>query len=165
MERTNIIRDKMLEYYSGDPLRAQHLIKVEAFASLIAEKEKVDKDTATVISILGYCHDIGIKITELKYGTSTGKLQEELGEIPSKQLVLDCGFDESIADRVSFVTAHHHTYSMISNIEYQILVEADFIVNIFEDEMSLEKALSIRKKVFKTKSGIDLITTMYNLNK
>jgi HD superfamily phosphodiesterase len=164
MRRTNIVRDKILEYYSGDPLRSQHLIKVEAFATLIAEKEQVDEDTATVISLLGYCHDIGIKLAEQKYGKSTGKLQEELGKIPSKQLVLDCGFDEIIANRVSYVTAHHHTYTKIDNIEYQILVEADFIVNILENKIDKKKALTIRNKIFKTKSGKTLLSQMYALN-
>ncbi|MFA6865848.1 MAG: phosphohydrolase, partial [Sphaerochaetaceae bacterium] len=119
MKKTDIIRDKMLEYYASDPMRIQHFIKVESFASIIAEREKVDEETATVISILGYVHDIGIKIAEEKYGRSTGKLQEELGEIPAKDMVLSCGFAKEIADRVSYVTSHHHTYTMIDNMEYQ----------------------------------------------
>lgn len=163
MKKTDIIRDKMLEYYASDPMRIQHFIKVESFASIIAEREKVDEETATVISILGYVHDIGIKIAEEKYGRSTGKLQEELGEIPAKDMVLSCGFAKEIADRVSYVTSHHHTYTMIDNMEYQVLVEADFLVNIFEDEMDRAKAISIRDKIFKTKSGTDLINQMYGI--
>jgi hypothetical protein len=74
------------------------------------------------------------------------------------------GFDEIIANRVSYVTAHHHTYTKIDNIEYQILVEADFIVNILENEIDKEKALTIRNKIFKTKSGKTLLSQMYALD-
>lgn len=164
MTKTDIVRDKMMEYYAGDPIRTQHFIKVESFASLIAEQEKIDNDTATVVSILGYCHDIGIKLAEAKYGHSNGKLQEQLGGDPAKQLVLDCGFNESIANRVKYVTEHHHTYSNIDNIEYQILVEADFIVNILDDHLEKSNAQSVKNKIFKTKSGINILTNMYNLD-
>ena len=48
--------------------------KVEAFASLVASKEKVNKQTSVVISILGYIHDIGIKFAEEKFGKCTGPI-------------------------------------------------------------------------------------------
>jgi len=163
VKETGIVRDKMIYFYSGDPLKIQHFVKVEAFASLIASKEKVDKQTAIVISILGYIHDIGIKFAEEQYGKCTGPLQEKLGEKPARDLLLSLGFEEETINRVSYVVSHHHTYSNIDNQEYQILVEADFLVNILEDGMKKDQILSIRDKIFKTKSGITLLNQMYKL--
>jgi len=159
---TKIIRDKMLEYYKGDPLRIHHFIKVEAFAALIAEREKVDQQTAQIISILGYIHDIGIKIAEKEYGDSNGKLLEKLGKEPTRALTLECGFSQEIADRVSFIVAHHHTYDNIIGVDYQILVEADIIVNIYEDNISKDILHSIKNNIFKTKSGIELLNQLYS---
>ncbi len=159
---TKIIRDKMIDYYKGDPKRIQHFIKVEAFATLIAEKEKVSKEIGIIISILGYVHDIGIKIAEKEYGSSNGKLQEKFGAEPSRNLVIQSGFSKEIADRVSFIVAHHHTYENIEGLDYQILVEADILVNIYEDNISKDIIPSIKKNIFKTKSGLDLLNKLYN---
>lgn len=163
MKETNVIRDAMMDFFLGNPKQIQHFIKVEAFATLIAEKEKVDKDTAIVISILGYIHDIGIKFALEKYNSSIGIYQEELGKEPAKALVLKYGFSKDIANRVSYVVAHHHTYSNIDNIEYQILVEADFIVNIFEENVEKSNIKIINSKIFKTKTGTEILTKMFNL--
>jgi len=46
-------------------------------------------------------------------------------------------------------------------LDFQILVEADFLVNIFEDSMDRHVVESIKKKYFKTESGIKLINGIY----
>lgn len=157
----SMLREKMIDYYAGQPRRINHFLKVNAFATIIAEKEKVSKDIFTIISILGYLHDIGIKIAEEKYNKTTGKLQEELGKEPARNLVLECGFSKAIADRVSFIVAHHHTYDTIDGIDYQILVEADILVNIYEDNISHEIIPTIKSNIFKTKSGLELLDKLY----
>ena len=58
----------MIQYYSGDPKRIQHFIKVHSFCKIICEMEQVDEQTQLIAEISGYVHDIGIKIAEQKYG-------------------------------------------------------------------------------------------------
>ena len=58
--------------------------------------------------------------------------------------------------------AHHHTYSNIDGIDYQILVEADFLVNIFEENMTKERAVSVVEKYFKTGSSKLLFENIYS---
>ena len=60
-----------------------------------------------------------------------------------------------------FLIGHHHTYSNIDNIDYQILVEADFLVNIYEDEIPIDSIKSIKEKIFKTKSGTKILEDLY----
>ena len=67
-----------------------------------------------------------------------------------------------IIDRVCFITANHHTYSRIDGIDFQILVEADFLVNIFEDEMTSGTIESVMTKVFRTTAGKNLLKSMYH---
>ena len=55
----------------------------------------------------------------------------------------------------------HHTYVGIDGADYQILVEADFLVNIFENGMAQEAARKIRDNIFKTKTGRKLLTDLY----
>ena len=49
----------------------------------------------------------------------------------------------------------------INLMDYQILVEADFLVNIFENGMEQEAARKVRDNIFKTKTGKKLLTDLY----
>jgi hypothetical protein len=64
-------------------------------------------------------------------------------------------------DRVCYQIEHHHSYNYIDNIDFQILVEADFLVNIDENGMSKEQIKTIRDKYFKTDTGKKLVDTLY----
>ena len=66
-------------------------------------------------------------------------------------------------DRVKYLIAHHHTYDAIDGIDYQILVEADFLVNILEDGLAKEAALQAYQNIFKTESGKNICQEMFAL--
>ena len=59
--------------------------------------------------------------------------------------------------------AHHHTYSNIDGIDYQILVEADFLVNLYENQNDKETIQNTYNKIFKTESGRKLCNQMFIL--
>ena len=48
-------------------------------------------------------------------------------------------FEDSVIDRVCYLIAHHHTYTDINGLDYQILVEADFSGKPIRKEMSQGK--------------------------
>ena len=131
----------MIELYSNDAKRIQHFCKVHSYAKLIAETENVDKKCLFIIETAALTHDIGIHVCEEKYGNCNGKLQEKEGPAIAKKLLEKLGFDKDVSDRVQYLIAHHHTYDNIDGIDYQILVEADFLVNIMESDLSKEATL------------------------
>jgi len=153
----------MIAYDKGDPMRIQHFIKVHDFAAVIGRLENIDKDTLFVLETAAIVHDIGIHISEQKYGRCDGKLQEQEGPREAESLLKSVGgyTDEQIA-RVCWLVGHHHTYSHIDGIDYQILVEADFLVNIYEDKIEKSVVASVRQKIFKTKSGIAFLDAMFD---
>ena len=59
--------------------------------------------------------------------------------------------------------AHHHTYHNIDGLDYQILVGADFLVNLFEDNLSKEAALNAYQNIFKTETGKRICKEMFAL--
>ena len=126
----------MIELYKGDAKRIQHFCKVHSYAKLIAETENVDKNCQFIIEAAALTHDIGIHICEEKYGSCNGKLQEKEGPAIAEKLLGELGFDRNISERVQYLIAHHHTYGNINEMDYQILVEADFLVNIMEAPFS-----------------------------
>ena len=64
-------------------------------------------------------------------------------------------------ERVSYLVGHHHTYHDIEGMDYQILVEADFLVNIYEGDMQQSEIVSVREKIFRTRTGKELLDTMF----
>ena len=96
-----------------------------------------------------------------KYNSTAGDLQEIEGPPIAEKMLNELNILQEIINRVCFLIGHHHSYSQIDGIDYQILVEADFLVNIYEDNMNESQIKSIRNKIFKTKSGISIIDSMY----
>jgi len=151
----------MVEYEKGVPHRIHHFLKVYGFAKTIGELENLDNDSRFILETAAIVHDIGIKPALEKYGSSAGKYQEELGGSPARNLLGGLGFDESVIDRVVFLVEHHHTYTGVDGLDWQILLEADFLVNMFEEEMTANAVKSAYDKVFKTETGRRLCENMY----
>ena len=161
--RLNELFVSMLNYYSNDPKRIQHFVKVNWFCKFIGFCEGMDKRELCQLGAAALVHDIGIKSAEEKYGKGNcgGKLQEQLGVEPARKMLEELGFDAQTVERVCFLVSHHHTYDGIDSLDWQILVEADFLVNAYEDGMSVQAIRSFRDKVFKTKTGIEILETMF----
>jgi len=151
----------MLEYYAGDVLRINHFLKVYAFAKAIGEQENLDANIQEILETAALVHDIGIKISEEKYHSSAGNFQQIEGPTIAQKMLERLGYEESFIERICFLIAHHHTYTNIEGIDYQILIEADFLVNIFEEKISLEAAKGIKEKYFKTKTGARFLEDLY----
>ena len=160
-EQDRKLIEKMMEYYAGDPKRVQHFLKVYEFAKLIGESESLDTETMHILRTAAIVHDIGIKISEEKYNSSAGKYQEVEGPAVAQQMLEDLQYDKAKTDRVCYLIGHHHTYDQIDGIDYQILVEADFLVNLAEEQSSRETIESVKSKIFKTKTGIWLINKIF----
>jgi HD superfamily phosphodiesterase len=155
------ILDMAITYNGNDVKRINHLVKVFTFARHIGVMERCDKHTQTIIDISAILHDIGIHEAERKHHSNAGEWQEIEGPPVARELLKNVDLDNDVKDRILFLIGHHHHYNMIDDIDFQILVEADFLVNIFEDEMSEHSIRSIKEKVFKTKSGTGLLEKLY----
>ena len=153
----------MITYYAADPARIQHFIKVHSFAALIARQEGMDAATLEILEAAAYVHDIGIKPAEQTYGSSAGRYQEELGPAPARAMMLECGFTPAQADRVAYLVGHHHSPEQIDGIDYQILIEADYIVNASESGYSQQTIQSFMEHTMKTAAGIRLIKTVFRV--
>ena len=154
----------MIELYKGDAKRIQHFCKVHSYAKLIAEAENVNKKCLFTIEAAALTHDIGIHFCEEKYGNCNGKLQEKEGPTIAEKLLGELGFDQDVSNRVQYLIAHHHTYTDINGLDYQILVEADFLVNLYEGNESRETAGQVLRRIFRTESGRQICADMFGLS-
>lgn len=151
----------MIAYDKGDAMRIHHLLKVHSFARLIGLGEQLDAATQFLLETAAVVHDIGIHKAEEVYGCSRGPYQEELGPAEAEALLTPLGLERSVIDRVMYLVGHHHTYSDIDGMDYQILVEADFLVNIYEDHVTPEAAKYAYTHIFRTETGKQLYRDLY----
>jgi len=151
----------MIEFFGKDARRIHHFLKVHGFARAIARLEGLDGGLLEVIELAALTHDIGIKPSEEKYGSSAGRYQEIEGPAPARELLKVAGCGEETIARVAWLIAHHHTYSDIRDLDHRILVEADFLVNIHEDGIGPAEVGSIRQKVFRTRTGLTFLGRIY----
>lgn len=155
------ITEEMIEYFNKDVRRINHALKVHSFCQVICSLEKLSENDQLIVNLSGILHDIGIKEAERKYNSSAGPYQEQEGPAIAKQIMEKYKIDTDIIERVCFIIGHHHSYNKIDGKDFQILVEADFLVNIYEDEMEKAAVSSIRSKYFRTSTGIEMLEQMY----
>lgn len=161
MNLVSKVIDRMILYFDGDVRRINHAMKVHSFAKTIGELEDIGGEKLLVLEVAAVLHDIGIKESERKYNSSAGNYQEIEGPAVAMGILEEFKLDKNFVDRVCYLIGHHHTYTKIDDVDYQILIEADFIINIFEDSIAKEKVEIIKNKYFKTKAGMEFIESMY----
>lgn len=151
----------MISFDKGDAKRIQHFLKVHSLSRLIAIGEGMGEHDLFVLETAALLHDIGIKPALEKYGSSAGKYQEAEGPAPARVILTDLGYAEDDIERVTYMIAHHHTYTGINTLELQILIEADFLVNLFEDGESLEAVRNVERNIFRTPAGKKVLEDMF----
>ncbi|WP_411678012.1 HD domain-containing protein [Caproicibacter sp.] len=152
---------EMLRCNAGDPRRIQHALKVYAFSKAIGGEEGLSPARRKVLEAAAVLHDIGIHESERKYGSSAGRYQELEGPPVARELLKPFDLPTEFTDRVCYLIGHHHTYDGIDGIDYQILVEADFLVNLYEDGCTREAARSALERIFKTETGKGYLKSMF----
>ena len=91
-------------------------------------------------------------------------MQEKEGPAAARQMLTECGtYSDAVIDRVCYLIGHHHTYSNIVGLDYQILVEADFLVNLYEDHADKQAIQTAIDRIFITKSGTEMAHVMFNV--
>ncbi len=162
MTKTDQLLLAMMEHEAQDAARIQHFIKVFEFARLIGKAEGLEEEVQTTLEVAAIVHDIGIHLAEEKYGSCDGKYQESEGPAKAEELLTSLGWPEAVIKRVSYLVGHHHTYTDMDGMDYQILVEADFLVNLYEQHTKEKAQAEAYHRIFRTESGKRLFCTMFS---
>ena len=150
------IMKKMIVYSEGNFHDIDHLIRVWTYAKTIGELEGLDADTQYLLEATAIVHDIACPFCREKYGRADGKLQEKEGPSIVRTFLADSGTTEARVERIAYLVGHHHTLTGIDGMDYQILIEADYIVNASENGYSKENVENFVEKIVKTQSGREL---------
>ena len=150
----------MIKYNKDDAVRINHALKVYSYAECIIKNETDDEKLHQLVELAAILHDIGIHVCEEKYNSSAGKYQQIEGPAIAKDILQRHMDDKDIIERIMFLIAHHHTYDNIIGLDYQVLIEADFIVNLFEGNCSRDTIIKKRDELFKTKTAINILNSI-----
>lgn len=164
-KRMNVseIMFKMVSYSNGNHHDINHFMKVYAYAKMIAECEQIPPDRREITEIAAIIHDIACPLCREKYGNTNGKYQEAEGIILAGEFLEGTGLPKEMIDRIVYLVGHHHTIQNIDGIDYQILIEADYLVNADESGYSEANIRNTREQVFRTPAGIALLNSVYGL--
>lgn len=158
---TASLTQQMIAFCAGNLHDVNHFLKVTAFARTIGQLEGLDERTQLTLELTAIVHDIACPLCREKYGHASGELQERESEALLRPFLAVFALDETLRERIIHLVSHHHTYTGVDGIDWQILLEADFLVNACEGSMNREAIESFRNKVFRTPTGISLLNNMY----
>ena len=117
-----------------------------------------DKELIYAAALL---HDIGIHAAERKFGACGGPLQEAEGPSAALPLLKQAGADEAACEQVCWLIAHHHSPGASDALPFRILLEADFLVNAYEDALPPEACRTARTRLFRTRTGTQYLDDLF----
>lgn len=135
-EKINRVALATKEYFKGDEIKAQHFARVYTLSKTIGELEKLPIPVLETLVLSSIVHEI---------------YEDDIEKV--KELLVSCDIDNDSINRVCFIVEHKNDYEHITGLDHQILVEADFIVHIKEENMPEEKIIEIGNKYFFTNYG------------
>lgn len=145
----------MEEYFGRDAKRIFHAHQVLYYAEKIMESERANRDVVTAAAIL---HDIGIHEAERKYDSTAGHYQQIEGPPIARQILKKLDATDEFIETVCAMVGKHHTLNGINTPEFQVLYEADWIVNLQDDfkDLDFEKKKKLIEKNIQTAIGTEI---------
>ena len=155
--------EKMIDFSEGNIHDIDHFLKVWALAKTIGEAEGLESETQEILELAAVVHDIACPLCRVKYGNTNGKHQEEESAPLVEEFFSKLSVGTLNVERIKWLVEHHHTYTNVDGMDYQILLEADFLVNAGESGYSKEAIENACVNIFRTATGIRLLKSMYRL--
>ena len=163
MKTISQLMEQMIVFSNGNLHDITHFITVWTYAKTIGELEGLDADTQYLLEATAIVHDIACPFCREKYGRADGKLQEKEGSSIVRAFLADSGMTEAQKERIAYLVGHHHTLTGIDGMDYQILIEADYLVNASEKTYSPANVQNFMNTSMKTESGKKLAKALFRL--
>jgi len=155
LDQTTLARrliEEMKKVFGKDYKRIGHALMVYEYAKELFQCEGGNPRVVFGAAIL---HDIGIQEAERKYNSSSGKYQEIEGPPVARKILEELKVSSEEIEHICKIIANHHTARDIDTLEFRILWDADWLVNIPEEYpgASQDTLKQLIEKVFRTKAG------------
>ena len=167
MERENSLRERisleMKRHFGKDLKRITHALKAAHYAEQILKMEGGDP---LVILGAAYLHDIGAIEAQKKCEAAGGDYyacQEAEGVPIAREILKRLAVKEEAAEEIRDIIGHHHHPREEETLNFQILYESDWLVNMEEKGLSRDrgKVLAIIEKSFRTEAGRQMAEKLF----
>ncbi|OHB59645.1 MAG: hypothetical protein A2173_08060 [Planctomycetes bacterium RBG_13_44_8b] len=150
----------MKNVFGKDEKRIKHAFAVLGYSKKIHQSEDGDNFVITAAAIL---HDIGIHEAEKKYASPAGRYQEIEGPPIARRILKKYNVDEQEIEHICKIIANHHSARDIDTIEFRIIWDSDWLVNLAEeaDHRGKNELAEMINKRFKTTCGKQLALGIY----
>jgi len=152
---------RMRGVFGDDQRRIDHALAVLEYAETILGT--CPGASGLVVRAAAILHDIGIHEAERKHGSSAGRFQEIEGPPIAREILESMDIDAEVIDHVCRIIANHHSARDIDTLEFRIIWDADWLVNI-QDEYNTsdeDRTSQLIAKVFKTRKGKAIAERMF----
>ncbi len=160
----DVMRDRLIEemknVFGSDRRRIDHTLTVLDYAEQI---QSAEGGNLLVIKAAAILHDIGIHEAERKHGSSAGRYQEIEGPPIARKILAEYDLAAPIVEHICKIIANHHSAKNIDTLEFRIVWDADWLVNIPEEfpEADTKKLQELINNLFKTKHGRQIAMKMF----
>lgn len=140
----------------------EHSAKVFAYAVGIGDGERLSRDEMTILGASALLHDIGIPSAKERYGDSAGEHQEAESARLAPELMRKAGVPERYWERVAWLVGHHHTEHLAGDDQLlQMLMEADYLVNLVEGNVKDRSPREVYDGFFRTATGKRYLAALF----
>ncbi len=155
----------MERYFGEHKKRIEHAKKVLTRAETIMAGEGIDGGFAyNVITLSAVMHDIGIVEAEKKHDRALPKHQEEEGPAVARELMNGIGVRADVLERVCYIVGNHHSKRQIDGLDFQILWEADYLVNVEDGWLKVtgDRYQKVMERNFVTETSKQMFVKLFN---
>jgi len=147
---------RMEAYFGDDQPLIDHALAVLRHAEqiMLASPDA----SGLIVRAAAILHDIGIPEARRKHGSAAGKFQEIEGPPIARKILEELGIDESVIEHVCRIIANHHSAGDIDTLEFRIIWDADWLVNLPGTQANKpeEELRRFIEETFRTPSGRDI---------
>lgn len=156
MDREQKLLLDALVYEDGHRRRTEHILKVYGLAKLLGEAEQLPAEERTTLQAAAILHDIPIKYCKEHWGDASQAYQRREAPHLVEAFLRRAGYPPQFVPQVLELVVHHHDYSGPHGHLLGVLMEADLLVNCYEDPPSPEQLERIAA-LFRTEAGVRLL--------
>ena len=151
---------EMKKYFGKDLKRINHAQKVARYAEQIM---KIEGGNPLVVLASAYLHDIGIHQAEKKYQSTSAEYQEKEGPVIAREILERLEVQKEMVDEVCDIIGHHHHPREEETLNFQIVYESDWLVNMEEEGTCRDRkeVQALVEKYFRTEAGRELAEKLY----
>ncbi len=151
---------EMKRVYGRDQRRVSHALRVLEYAEAIS---RVEGGSPLIIKAAAILHDIGIHEAERRHGSAAGRYQEIEGPPLARKILQKIELDADVIAHVCLIVGSHHSARDIDTLEFRIVWDADWLVNLPDEypDASKEKLAKLTSRIFRTRQGRKIATEIF----